>query len=78
MNSIVILCGGNNSGKTTTLEHFFESGEKEDVRQMPLYSRVLNGKLIYAVSPNSPQELKDLCEVKEVIDNIEKRIRKCE
>jgi ABC-type multidrug transport system ATPase subunit len=48
MNTIVILCGGNNSGKTTTLKTFFHVKSK---RSPGFYvERRLDGKIVCAFS----------------------------
>lgn len=78
MKTIVILCGVNASGKTTTLKRFFRVSHITRLKPMQLLERVLDGKKIYAVSLNSPQELRDFCDIKGVKDSIGKRISKCE
>ena len=78
MKAVVVLCGVRNSGKTKTLRKFFGLSDDEKLAPMQLLPRVVNGKKIYVVSLNSPQELNQFCKVEEVIKNIEKRIKKCE
>lgn len=81
MKTVVILCGGNNSGKTTTLKHFFANGKTRKFGRIVLYERVLNGKTIYAFGLSSPQELlkkKDFCNVDKVKARIRKRTSICD
>ena len=69
MNSIIILCGGTNCGKTATLKGFFEIDYSP--RRRTCIQRRFNGKVVCAVSFGSPQEQEDFCEVKDVNKNIE-------
>lgn len=83
MNTIVILCGSDSSGKTTTLRRLFNitgrnspSHFKGDVK--------INGRIVCAVSFGSPQErvqAKDkdnFCMFELVIEDINNRIAECE
>lgn len=78
MKTIVILCGVGQAGKTKTLKEFFGVSHIRRLRRDQLLERVLNGKKIYAVRLNSPQEQEDFCEIDDVKGNIKGRIRKCE
>ncbi|UCC33638.1 MAG: hypothetical protein JSW53_01130 [Candidatus Bathyarchaeota archaeon] len=77
METIVILCGVNESGKSKTLKKFFGVSHLPRLRPMQLLERTLNGMKVYAVSLNSPQELRNFCDEEGVIDSIRKRITKC-
>jgi hypothetical protein len=72
MNTIVILCGGTNSGKSATLKGFFKINYSP--RRETYIERKFDGKLVCAVSFGSPQEQEDFCEVEDVNKNIENRI----
>ena len=76
MNSIVILCGGVNSGKTTTMKGFF-GVSKNSYSSWSFIKRKLDGKIICAVSFSSPQEKEGFCEVNDVKENIKERITEC-
>jgi len=77
MKTIVLLCGADRSGKTSTLRRFF--GFSGDLRSKQLLERTLDGKKVYAVHLGSPQELaNDFCNLEKVKPRIEKRIQKCE
>ena len=77
MKTIMLLCGADSSGKTSTLRRFFRF--KGDLRSNPLLERTLNGKKVYAFNLGSPQELaKVFCALDKVKPRIEKRIQKCE
>lgn len=77
MKTIVLLCGADNSGKTSTLRRFFEF--EGDLRSHPLLERTLDGRKVYAFYLGSPQELAGgFCDLDEVKPRIEKRIQKCE
>jgi len=76
MNSIVILCGGDSSGKTATLKGFF-GVNKRNRSPSSFIDRKLDGKRICAVSFDSPQEHEDFCKVNDVQKNINGRIREC-
>jgi ADP-heptose:LPS heptosyltransferase len=77
MNTIVILCGGNSCGKTTTLKGFFGISKNA---QSPEYhvERKINGKTVCAVSFGSPQEQSKFCNVKQVQENIDNRTQTCD
>ena len=75
MNNIVILCSGTNCGKTATLNGFFQC---ESSPKGSYVERKFNGVIVCAVSFGSPQEQEDFCEVKQVNDNIDERIKICE
>jgi len=75
MNSIVILCGGTNCGKTATLRGFFRIDYSP--RRRTYIQRVLKGKVVGAVSFGSPQEQEEYCNVKDVNKNIKERIEIC-
>jgi hypothetical protein len=78
MNSIVILCGGNSCGKTTTLRGFF--GIKNgDLSPEYFVEKKLDGKTVCAVSFGSPQEqARGFCKVDKVQENINRRISECD
>ncbi len=83
MNTIVLLCGGDSSGKTTTWRNFFQSCITIGRRPLEFYKRVLQGKTVYGVGADSIQELqqtrtKTLCDLACVKGEIEKRIQLCE
>lgn len=78
MNAIVILCGSNNSGKTSTIKGFFGGKYSLTESRAHFYERILDGKKVFAVNAGSPQEIvKEFCRVKLVNKNIEKRISEC-
>ncbi|MBE3139572.1 MAG: hypothetical protein IMZ53_03210 [Thermoplasmata archaeon] len=82
MNSIVLLCGGNDAGKTTTLRKFFAGCPVQRRERMNFYTRKLGNRIVYGVGDDSPQEFqqlktKTLCDVDWVKENIKKRIRLC-
>lgn len=74
----MVLCGVGQAGKSKTLKEFFNVNHIKRLAQMQLLRKVLNGKKIYAVSLNSPQELRAFCDVEGVKSSIKKRIQKCE
>lgn len=76
MHSIVILCGGNRCGKTTTLKGFFKIKSAKSPESY--VERKLDGKRICAVSFCSPQEQEPFCKVELVNGNIKNRILECE
>jgi hypothetical protein len=76
MNSIIILCGGNSCGKTTTLKGFFKVTSLESPDSY--IERKLDSKRICAVSFSSPQEKEPFCKVELVNENIKNRISECE
>ena len=78
MKNILILCGGNQSGKTKTLKEFFGVSHIRKLAKMRLLEKVLNGRKVYAVSLCAPQELRDPCDVEGVKNSIRKRTKKCE
>jgi hypothetical protein len=83
LNSIVLLCGGNDSGKTTTCRKFFDGCIANRRENMEFYVKQLRGKLIYGVGADSPQEnsqlrTKEFCDVDDVKRDIDKRIRICD
>ncbi len=77
MNNIVIVCGANSSGKSTTLKAFFGIAEAPEYNK-----RTINGKTVCAVSFGvtfgSPQEQSHFCNFKEVQDNINDRLSICD
>ena len=75
MNKIVILCGADSSGKTTTLRGFF--GVTKGKSPSHFKGRKIDGRIVCAVSFCSPQEQEDFCVVKDVQRNIQKRIEEC-
>jgi ABC-type cobalamin/Fe3+-siderophores transport system ATPase subunit len=75
MNSIVILCGGNSCGKTTTLKGFFKVKSAHSPKSY--VERKLDGKRVCAVSFGSPQEQEPFCKVELVNGNIRNRISEC-
>lgn len=78
MKTVVVLCGVGQAGKSKTLKKFFGVSHIKRLGYMQLLERTINGKKVYAVSLNSPQELRDFCDVEGVKDSIKKRIKKCE
>lgn len=78
MKTIVILCGVGQAGKSKTLKEFFKVRHIKRLDYMQLLERTNNGKKVYAVSLNSPQELRKFCDAEGVKDSIRKRIKKCE
>ena len=78
MKIIVILCGVGQAGKSKTLKEFFNVSHIKRLGYMQSLERTINGKKVYAVSLNSPQELRKFCDVEGVKDSIQKRIKKCE
>ena len=77
MNTIVIICGGNSCGKTTTLKRFFRIDYQA---RSPNYyvERILDSKIICAKSFCSPQEQSKFCNVKQVKENIKERTQACD
>lgn len=76
MNSIVILCGGVRSGKTTTMQNFFGDGSIDG-----FVSRKLDGKIVCAVGDSSIQERlvkKDFCKVDKVQEDIKSQVKTCD
>ena len=70
---IVLLCGERDSGKTKTLRELF------NLRSYQRIGRItINNKIICVVGLGSPQEKEEFCHVKDVKDNIKKRIKYCE
>jgi len=77
MNTIVILCGANSCGKTSTLKGFF--GIRKNVKSPEYYiERKLDGMTVCAVSFGSPQEQSDFCDVIQVQKNIKERTQTCD
>ena len=76
MNKIVILCGSNNSGKSTTLRGFFRIKDI-DASPSSYVERKLDGRIVCAVSFSSPQERSAFCNVEQVQDDINERIQTC-
>jgi ABC-type sugar transport system ATPase subunit len=77
MNKIVILCGSNNSGKTTTLRRFFRIKDI-DASPSSYVERKFNSRIVCAVSFSSPQERSVFCNVEQVQDDINERIQTCD
>lgn len=80
MNNVVILCGANSCGKSTTLKGFFGIAKTADA---PEYNeRKIDGKTVCAVSLGvtfgSPQEQSPFCNVVKVQENIKTRIIECD
>lgn len=83
MNSIVLLCGGNSSGKSTTFLSFFDGCLVSKIRCMNFYKRIFHGKIVYGAGSDAPQELqqastKTFCDVDWIKENVEKRIQLCD
>lgn len=76
MNTIVILCGAVDSGKTKTLKGFFKV--KSAHSPQSYIERKFDGRIVCAVGFGSPQEQQDFCKVELVNENIQKRIVECE
>ena len=77
MNNIVVLCGANSCGKTTTLKGFFGIAKTVDSPEYYVEKK-LDGKTVCAVSFSSPQEQSPFCKVEIVQENIKSRISVCE
>jgi GTPase SAR1 family protein len=77
MNAIVILCGGNSCGKTTTIRKFFQEKSSLTESGKEFFERTLEGKRVYAVDSGSPQERNKFCKVERVNENIQARIDEC-
>lgn len=79
MKTVILLCGSDNAGKTTTLKVFFGVRHIRRLRPMQLLERRLDGKTVYAVGLTSPHELaNDFCNVEKVKKRIGKRLKKCD
>ena len=78
MNTIVLLIGTNEAGKTKTLKEFFCVSHIKRLKPLQLLKRVSKVITIYSVSLSSPQEQSKFCNVPEVEARIKKRIGKCE
>jgi hypothetical protein len=76
MKKIVLLCGADRSGKTNTIKSFF--GVTGRLKRNQLLRKIVNSKIVYAVSASAPQELEKFCHVDDVKNRIQKRIDKCE
>ena len=74
MVNIICLIGRRSSGKTRTLKKFFGLGSDERIRNDE-YIDKKNGKIVCAVGFGSPQELNEFCKFKDVIDNLNERIK---
>jgi GTPase SAR1 family protein len=77
MNAIVIICGGNSCGKTTTIRKFFQGRVSLTVSGKEFFERTFDGKRIYAIDSGSPQERNRFCRVERVNKNIQDRIDEC-
>ena len=66
---ILILCGERNSGKTKTLRKLFGVSSRKQIASIRI-----DGKIVCIKYFGSPQELKDFCHVKKVIENIKERL----
>jgi hypothetical protein len=75
-NSIVVLCGKANSGKSTLLQTLFESGDI--IHKGKLLKKKIKGKIVYVVGDTSSQEQTEFCKVEKVKDDIEGRLKLCE
>lgn len=79
MNAIVIICGGNASGKTATIESFFQGKFTIIDKGCHFFERMLDGMRVYAVSSRSPHEkVNDFCNIAEVNEEIKKRVDECD
>jgi hypothetical protein len=78
MNKIVIICGANSCGKSSTLKGFF--GISIGSKSPDYYiERKLDGKIVCAVSFSSSQEkVHDFCNVTKVQEDIKRRVIECE
>jgi hypothetical protein len=56
MKKVIVLCGVENSGKTSTMKTFFSFNGARLSRNR-LLQRIIGGETFYAVGANSPQEL---------------------
>ena len=78
MNTVVILCGANSCGKTTTLKGFFGIGKDVDSPKGYI-EKEFNGKIVCALSFSSPQEqVKVFCKFEKVQENIKNRLKICD
>jgi hypothetical protein len=79
VNAIIFLCGGNETGKTTTLKNLFQDGERSKRDHLSFFYKNLDKTRIYVVGTDSPQENKKskFSDVGEVEDNIKRRIEIC-
>lgn len=76
MVTIVLLIGIRDSGKTGTLLEFF--GVKKRRGSYGYMDRIINGKIVCAYGLGSPQELREYCKYKLVIENIKDRLERAE
>ena len=77
--TIVLVCGSDSSGKTTTIDKFFGSKYETCINHLRFYHRVIDSVNIYALSTCSPQErAKDFCNVEKVKADIGFRIQECD
>jgi GTPase SAR1 family protein len=77
MNAIVVLCGGNSCGKTTTIRKFFKEKSSFTESGKEFFEMTIEGKRVYAVGSGSPQERNDFCKVQRVNADIQARIDEC-
>jgi GTPase SAR1 family protein len=79
MNAIVILCGGDSSGKTTTIKRFFKDESTIMSSGRHFFERILDDNRVYAISSCSPHEIVNcFCDVDGVNKDIEKRTDECD
>jgi hypothetical protein len=50
VNTIVLLCGGDSAGKTTTWRNFFKGCVSLGHGRLEFYKRILEGKTVYGVA----------------------------
>jgi hypothetical protein len=80
MKAIVFLCGGNETGKTTTLKNLFKDEKCSKYEHWSFFHKKLGDIRIYVVGTDSPQENRkiEFCDIEKVKDNIKKRIEICD
>ena len=87
MNGIVLICGGNSSGKTTSIKNFFDNQPTSEpikkINKAPLYHCVVDGVDVYTLSTSSLQEKVESrlkkekgedCTVDKMIKNLKERL----
>jgi hypothetical protein len=79
MNGIIFLCGGDKTGKTSTLTNFFTPEERSKIGKTNFFQKTIGNKKICVVGTDSPQENHKIkfCKEDKVTDDIRKRLRIC-
>jgi GTPase SAR1 family protein len=75
-NTIIVICGKGNSGKSTLIRTFFK--REELIPKGEIIKKVMKGRLVFAVGDTSPQEQNDFCKVEDVKSDIRDRLNICE